>query len=87
VRELSRLFGADRRTVARWQEFWRERFPQLPFWRAARGRLAPIVELITLPRSLLEAFVSDGRDQQGWGKLLRFLAPITIAGSLVSNLS
>ena len=28
VRELSRLFGADRRTIARWQVFWRERFPQ-----------------------------------------------------------
>lgn len=87
VRELFRLFGADRRTIARWQVFWRERFPQLPFWKAARGRLAPIVELITLPRSLLEAFVSHGADQPGWGELLRFLSPITIAGSLMSNLS
>jgi len=38
VRELSRLFGADRRTVARWQVFWREHFPQTPFWKVARGR-------------------------------------------------
>jgi hypothetical protein len=28
VRELSRRFGADRRTIARWQAFWREHFPR-----------------------------------------------------------
>ena len=27
VRELSTRFGADRRTIARWQVFWREHFP------------------------------------------------------------
>ena len=30
VRELSKLFGADRRTIARWRVFWREHFPQTP---------------------------------------------------------
>ena len=39
VRELSARFGADRRTIARWQVFWRERFPQTPFWKIARARL------------------------------------------------
>ena len=29
--ELSRLFDADRRTIARWQVFWREHFPRRPF--------------------------------------------------------
>src|SRR5579883_285986 len=28
VRELSALFGADPRTIARWQTFWHESFPQ-----------------------------------------------------------
>jgi hypothetical protein len=32
VRELCARFGADRRTIARWQVFWREHFPQTPFW-------------------------------------------------------
>src|ERR1035438_670282 len=38
VRELSKHFGADRRTIARWQVFWREHFPQTHFWKTARAR-------------------------------------------------
>lgn len=83
VRELSALFGADRRTIARWQVFWREHFPQTPFWKVARGRLVPAIEIVTLPRSLLEAFVHNDDDQDGWGRLLRFLSPITLTRGLV----
>jgi hypothetical protein len=83
VRELSALFGADRRTIARWQVFWREHFPQTPFWKVARGRLVPTIEIVTLPRSLLEAFVHHDDDQDGWGRLLRFLSPITLTRGLV----
>jgi len=82
VAELSRLFGADRRTIARWQVFWREQFPQTPFWKVARGRLRPVVDVAVLPRALLEAFVHSDDDQQGWRKLLLFLSPITITGGL-----
>ncbi len=82
VRELSRLFGADRRTVARWQVFWQEHFPQTPFWKVARGRFAPTVTIASLPRLLLEAFVRNAKDQEGWKRLLCFLAPITIPGGL-----
>ena len=31
VRELSARFGVDQRTIARWQVFWREHFPQSTF--------------------------------------------------------
>ena len=41
VRELSQLFGADRQTIARWQVFWQEHFPQTQFWKVARSRLVP----------------------------------------------
>ena len=82
VRELSRLFGADRRTIARWQVFWWEHFPRTQFWKVARGRLTPAVEISSLPRSLLEAFLHNDDPCQGWGRLLRFLSPITIAGGL-----
>jgi hypothetical protein len=87
VRELSRLFGAERRTIARWQVFWREHFPQTPFWKVARGRLVPAVQIVAVPLSLVEAFLGSEDDQQGWGRLLRFLSPITIAGGLVVNVS
>jgi len=81
VRELSRLFGADRRTIARWQVFWSEHFPQTRFWRAARARLVPVFEVVAYPLSILEAFVGVD-DHKGWGNLLRFLSPITTARGL-----
>jgi hypothetical protein len=82
IRELSKLFGADRRTIARWQLFWREHFPQTPFWKWARALLAPVVDLATVPLALLTAFLSHRSDGQDWARLLRFLAPITIPGGL-----
>ena len=85
VHELSQLFGADRRTIARWQVFWREHVPQTPFWRIARGRLSVPAE--TLPRSLLEAFLGGDDPCRHWGLLLRFLSPITITGGLSSAFS
>jgi len=82
IRELSKLFGVDRRTVARWRIFWQEHFPRTPFWKVARSRLSPIAKIDALPRSFTEAFLRHGDLQQGWGKLLLFLSPITIAGGL-----
>ena len=78
VRELSKLFGADRRTIARWQVFWQEHVPQTPFWKVARGRLAPVIEIAALPLSLLEAFLHGNEPSQSWARMLRFLSPITI---------
>jgi hypothetical protein len=80
VRELSRLFDADRQTIARWRVFWSEHFPQTPFWKAARGRLVPGVDVAALPLALLEAFHRTVDPCHDWGRLLEFLAPITIAG-------
>jgi len=87
VRELTQLFGADRRTIARWLVFWRDHFPQTPFWKRARAFLAPMVDVATLPLALLTAFLSRGADDEDWARLLRFLAPITIAGGLRIALS
>jgi hypothetical protein len=77
VRELSQRFGADPQTIARWQVFWREHFPQTPFWKIARARLVPAVEIVSLPYSLVDAFLSRHPRCRGWTKLLRFLSPIT----------
>ena len=65
VRELSTRFGADRRTIARWQVFWREHFPQTPFWKIARARLVPVVEIVSLPYSLVDAFLRSPSHLQG----------------------
>jgi hypothetical protein len=82
VRELSKRFNADRRTIARWQVFWREHFPLTRFWKIARARLVPAVEIFSLPYSLVDAFLSRHPRCRGWTLLLRFLSPITIPGGL-----
>jgi hypothetical protein len=82
VRKLSTHFGADRRTIARWQVFWRERFPQTPFWKIERARLVPIVELVSLPYSLVDAFLRHHPPREGWTLLLRFLSPISVPAAL-----
>ena len=87
VRELSARFCADRRTIARWQVFCRECFPQTPFWKIALARLVPIVEIVSLPYSLVDAFLSRNHRCRGWTLLLRFLSPITIPGALQIEVS
>jgi hypothetical protein len=82
VRELSARCGADRRTIARWLVFWRERFPQMPFWKNARARLGALAEIVALPYDLVEAFLSRHDCDGAWTLLLKFLAPITIPRAL-----
>ena len=81
VRELTKLFDVDRRTIARWCTFWREHFPQTAFWRVARGRLVRL-SVANLPRALLEAFIHREDSREDWRRLLEFLSPITISGGL-----
>jgi hypothetical protein len=57
VHELSARFGVDERTIARWQVFWRELFPQTHFWKVARALLEPVVTIVSLPYSLVDAFL------------------------------
>ena len=87
VRELSELFDVDRRTIAHWQVFWRERFQQTPFWKVARGRLALAIDDAVLPTALLMVFLSGEDDQQGGERRLRFLSPITIPGGRRSTVN
>ena len=85
VHELSDLFDADRRTIARWRVFWREHFPQTPFWKVARSRFVPKLAIADLPRALFDAFIHSDDSSQDWERLLRFLSPITITGGLWSK--
>jgi hypothetical protein len=87
VRELSKLFGADRRTIYRWRVFWKDHFPRTKFWHVRRARFVPVVSIADIPRSLLEAFVRRGDDRKEWEKLLRFLSPITTPRGLEIKVS
>ena len=55
--------------------------PQTPFWKLARARLVPVVEIVVLPLSLLEAFHRTKDPCQDWGYLLRFLSPLSVPSS------
>jgi hypothetical protein len=87
MRDLSATFGADRRTIARWQVLWCEHFPNTRFWKVERAGFVPGIDAATLPRSLLKAFFTSDNLQGDWERLLRFLSPITIAGGLEAAIS
>ena len=87
VRELSERFRVDCRTIARWQLFWREHFPQTPFWKRESARLVPVIKLVSLPYSLVDAFLLRHPRCRGWTLLLRFLSPSTVPGALQIELS
>ncbi len=83
MRELCALFGADHRTIARWQVLWQEHFPQTRFWKVERARLPRPNDATLLPRALMVAFfTSPDAPRDDWERLLCFLSPITIAGGL-----
>ena len=82
VRELTELFDVDRRTIARWSVFWREHFPQTPFWKVARTRFVLGRAIADLPRVLFDAFIHSEDSREDWERLLRFLSPITTTGGL-----
>jgi hypothetical protein len=82
MRELCTLFGADRRTIVRWQVLWQEQFPQTRFWKVERAQLPRPNEVTAFPRALVIAFFTSHDARDDWERLLRFLSPITIAGGL-----
>ena len=87
VRELSQRFGAGESTIARWQIFWREHFPQTLFWKVARAGFVTLGQIKSLPYSLVDAFLRRQPPSEGWMLLLRFLSPITVPGGLQIKVS
>ncbi len=66
VRELSARFGADESTIIRWRTFWREHFPQTPFWKVARASFLAVGKIVSLPSSLVDAFLRRHPPREGW---------------------
>jgi hypothetical protein len=85
--ELSKRFGADESTIARWQIFWREHFPHTSFWKVARAGFVTLDEIVGLPYSLVDTFLRRHPPCDGWTLLLRFLSPITTPGGLQIKVS
>jgi hypothetical protein len=73
--ELRNQLGVDRRTLARWRQWWQEHFPSSSFWREQRARFSPPILADALPGALLDRFAPEG-EPGGVVSLLRFLAPL-----------
>jgi hypothetical protein len=71
---LQKRFGADRRTIARWQTWWKEIFAGSKFWKAAKARFARLPSPVEFPRTLVILFGAKSGERMA--ALLRFLSPI-----------
>ena len=75
--KLRDRFGVDRRTIARWQTWWKEAFPATLFWKAAKARFAKLPTPTDFPRTLVLLFKAGSGKRMA--ELLRFLSPITVS--------
>jgi hypothetical protein len=73
--ELRAQLGVDRRTLARWRQWWQEHFPASRFWREHGARFSPPILVEALPGALLHRLAPQ-REPSGVVSLLRFLAPL-----------
>jgi hypothetical protein len=78
---LGAQLGVTRRTMARWQAWWREQFPRTPLWRAACARFMPPLQTQCLPGGLLERFsavADEALVHESVMRLLVWLSPVTV---------
>lgn len=76
---LRELVGVSVRTLERWRAWWLEEFPASGFWRHARARFSPPVDVAAFPSSLLDRF-PGAELRERLVSLLSFLSPITTRG-------
>jgi len=79
---LGTELGVARRTVARWQAWWREQFPLTPLWRAACAQFMPPLQTQCLPGGLIERFAGTAQEasHEALTRLLVWLSPVTVRG-------
>lgn len=72
--ELRDRFGVDRRTIARWQAWWKEFFPGTHFWKSGKARFARLPSPAEFPHTLVLLFEAESGERMA--ALLRFLSPL-----------
>lgn len=53
---LRKLIGVSRKTLSRWQSWWRETFSNSRFWQYGRGLMLPPLDTNRMSRELVERF-------------------------------
>ncbi len=76
LQQLETLFGVSRRTLSRWQAWWKETIPTTTFWRRAKGLLTPPVASQRLCLDLVARLCPRGTVDE-LGRLLHFLSPLS----------
>jgi hypothetical protein len=82
VSRLGAQLGVSRRTLLRWQQWWRQDFVRTDCWKEGRMRFTPLLVGEELPLSMLDRF--DAPDPQGrLVQALHFISPVSIRPSKV----
>jgi len=76
IRMLCMELGVDRRTLLRWQEWWREELPRTDFFTALRARLDRPLDGSGLPGSLLDR-IQAMDDAERLLRLLHLIDPLS----------
>jgi hypothetical protein len=75
ARRLAQQMSVSPRTVERWRQWWRERFPRTDLWQTMCARFMPPLDVASLPSALLARFAGVGIEPMQ--RLLMFLTPLT----------
>lgn len=75
ARRLAQQMSVSPRTVERWRQWWRERFPDTNLWQTMHARFIPALDVDSLPAALLARFAGVGDEPMR--RLLMFLTPLT----------
>ena len=70
-----------RRTLLRWETWWRGRFVETAFYQTARARFMPPLDESALPGALIERFVRHGGEDSALFATLAFVSPLTTESS------
>ena len=58
---LSKMLDANRKTINRWLNYFRELFPKSQTWKTVRGFISPVVTAFILPGALVEYYLEKSK--------------------------
>jgi len=61
---LSKMLGANRKTINRWLTYFREIFPKSQIWKTVRGFISPAVINLELPGSLVKHYLENNKSPE-----------------------
>ena len=82
TRELEELIGVNRKTLLRWQMWWRGAFLNSRFWQYCRSLMMPPLDSARVCLGLVERF-SAQCEIVNLARLLRFLSPLSCPSPVI----